>query len=62
VNKKKQKDFSKLGCAGFSVTGPEEQKFLRRFFQKSGCFPAFTETDQALTVMTGMDRFTARPA
>ena len=38
VNKKKQKNFVKLGRASFTVTGPEEQKFLRRFFSKSGHF------------------------
>jgi hypothetical protein len=27
-----------LGRAGFGVTGPNEQKFFRRFFQKNGCF------------------------
>jgi hypothetical protein len=35
VNKKKQKNFFKLGRAGFSATGPNEQKFLRRLFQKA---------------------------
>jgi hypothetical protein len=35
VNKKKQKNFFKLGCAGFAITGPAKQKFLRRFLQKA---------------------------
>jgi hypothetical protein len=30
--KKEAKNFFKLGCAGFSATGPGEEKFLRRFF------------------------------
>jgi hypothetical protein len=38
VNKKKQKNFVHLGRAGFTATGPEEQKFLRRFFQKAATF------------------------
>jgi hypothetical protein len=35
VNKKKQKNFVNLGPRGFSATGPDEQTFLRRFFQKA---------------------------
>ncbi len=35
VNKKKQKNFSKLGRADINATGSKEQKFLRRFFKKS---------------------------
>jgi hypothetical protein len=38
VNKKKQKNFAHLGRAGFTATGPKEQKFLRRFFQKAATF------------------------
>jgi hypothetical protein len=38
VNKKKQKNFFHLGRAGFVATGPDQQKFLRRFFSKSGFF------------------------
>jgi hypothetical protein len=38
VNKKKQKNFAPLGHAGFSATGPKEQKFLRRFFKKRQLF------------------------
>jgi hypothetical protein len=38
VNKKKQKNFFKLGRAGFNATGPVRQKFLRRFFQKAAAF------------------------
>jgi hypothetical protein len=38
VNKKKQKNFINLGRAGFTATGPEERKFLRRFFQKAAAF------------------------
>jgi hypothetical protein len=38
VNKKKQKNFVNLGRAGFAAAGPEEQKFLRRFFQKAAAF------------------------
>jgi hypothetical protein len=38
VNKKKQKNFCNLGRAGFSATGPNDRKFLRRFFLKSGHF------------------------
>jgi hypothetical protein len=38
VNKKKQKNFFKLGRAGFTAPGPVEQKFLRRFFQKAATF------------------------
>jgi hypothetical protein len=30
--------FSPLGRAGFAATGPETQKFLRRFFQKAATF------------------------
>jgi hypothetical protein len=33
--KKEAKNFCKLGRAGFTGTGPESQKFLRRFFQKA---------------------------
>jgi hypothetical protein len=40
VNKKKQKNFVNSGRAGFPATGPKEQKFLRRFFLKSGHFPS----------------------
>jgi hypothetical protein len=35
VNKKKQKNFVKLGRARFSATVSVKQKFLRRFFQKA---------------------------
>jgi hypothetical protein len=35
VNKKKQKNFVHLGRAGFTATGPDSRKFLRRFFQKA---------------------------
>jgi hypothetical protein len=35
MNKKQQKNFVNLGCAGFSGTGPASKKFLRRFFQKA---------------------------
>jgi hypothetical protein len=38
VNKKKRKNFVNLGRAGVSATGPEEQKFLRRFFQKAPAY------------------------
>ncbi|HTJ89650.1 MAG TPA: hypothetical protein VL356_05690 [Acidocella sp.] len=38
MNKKKQKNFVNLGRAGFAAAGPEEQKFLRRFFQKAAAF------------------------
>jgi hypothetical protein len=38
VNKKKQKNFVILGRAGFTATGPEWKKFLRRFFQKAAAF------------------------
>jgi hypothetical protein len=31
----KKKFFAPLGRAGCNATGPEEQKFLRRFFQKA---------------------------
>jgi hypothetical protein len=34
VNKKQQKNFMKRGHAGFTASGPNEQKFLRRFFKK----------------------------
>jgi hypothetical protein len=40
VNKKK---FSApLGRAGFSATGPEEQKVFAPLFSKSGCLPFST--------------------
>jgi hypothetical protein len=35
LKKKKQKNFFKLGRACFSATVLQEQKFLRRFFQKA---------------------------
>jgi hypothetical protein len=38
VNKKKQKNFFTLGRAGFTATGPVEQKFFGRFFQKAAIF------------------------
>jgi hypothetical protein len=39
VNKKKQKNFFKLGRAGFCATGPEEQKFFAPlFFKKAAAF------------------------
>jgi hypothetical protein len=38
VNKKKQKNFVTLGPCRFSASGPESQKFLRRFFQKAAAF------------------------
>ncbi len=41
VNKKKQKNFFKLGRAGVAATGSKEQKFLRRFFQKAATFLFF---------------------
>jgi hypothetical protein len=31
VNQKKQKNFVILGPCGFGASGPEQQKFLRRF-------------------------------
>jgi hypothetical protein len=34
VNKKKQKNFVNLGRAGFNATGPNQKKFLRRFFHR----------------------------
>jgi hypothetical protein len=34
VNKKKQKNFFKLGRAGFAVTGPAKQKFFAPLFFK----------------------------
>jgi hypothetical protein len=34
VNKKKQKNLFKLGRAGFTATGPEEQKFFAPLFFK----------------------------
>jgi hypothetical protein len=41
VNKKKQKNFVNLGRAGFAASGPNDQKFLRRFFQKAAAFLIF---------------------
>jgi hypothetical protein len=39
VNKKKQKNFFKLGRAGFVATGPSEQKFFAPlFFKKAAAF------------------------
>jgi hypothetical protein len=39
VNKKKQKNFFKLGRAGFAVTGPAKQKFFAPlFFKKAATF------------------------
>jgi hypothetical protein len=38
VNEKKQKNFIDLGRAGVSAAGSSEEKFLRRFSSKSGCF------------------------
>jgi hypothetical protein len=39
VNKKTQKNFMKLGRAGFSAAGPEEQKFFAPvFFKKAAAF------------------------
>ena len=38
VNKKKQKNFVTLGPCGFSASGPESKKFLRRFFQKAAAY------------------------
>ncbi len=39
VNKKKQKNFFTLGRAGFSATGPKEQKFFAPlFFKKAAAF------------------------
>jgi hypothetical protein len=38
VNKKQQKNFVNFGHGGFNATGPESQKFLRRFFQKAAAF------------------------
>jgi hypothetical protein len=39
VNKKKQKNFVKLGRAGFVATGPSEQKFFAPlFFKKAATF------------------------
>jgi hypothetical protein len=37
-SKKEAKNFSELGRAGFTVTGPVSKKFLRRFFQKAAAF------------------------
>jgi hypothetical protein len=39
VNKKKQKNFFKLGRAGFVATGPAKQKFFAPlFFKKAASF------------------------
>jgi hypothetical protein len=39
VNKKKQKNFVKLGRAGFSAAGPNQQKFFAPlFFKKAATF------------------------
>jgi hypothetical protein len=39
VNKKKQKNFFKLGRVGFAVTGPAKQKFFAPlFFKKAASF------------------------
>jgi hypothetical protein len=39
VNKKKQKNFVKLGRAGFAVIGPAKQKFFAPlFFKKAASF------------------------
>jgi 8-oxo-dGTP diphosphatase len=35
LRKREQKNVVNLGRAGFNAAGPEEQKFLRRFFQKA---------------------------
>jgi hypothetical protein len=35
VNKKKQKNFFKLGRAGFVATGPSEQTFFAPLFEKA---------------------------
>jgi NAD(P)-dependent dehydrogenase (short-subunit alcohol dehydrogenase family) len=43
VNKKKQKSFIILGRAWFAASGPNEQKFLRRFFQKAATSFLLTE-------------------
>jgi hypothetical protein len=40
VNKKKQKNFFTLGRAGFSVAGPNQQKFFAPlFFKKAASLP-----------------------
>jgi hypothetical protein len=41
VNKKKQKNFFKLGRAGCTATGPGEQKFFAPLFFKKAV-PAFS--------------------
>jgi hypothetical protein len=39
VNKKKQKNFAHLDCAGFSATGSKEQTFFAPlFFKKAAAF------------------------
>jgi len=39
VNKKKQKNFAKLGRAGFNATAPVKQKFFAPlFFKKAAAF------------------------
>jgi hypothetical protein len=39
VNKKKQKNFTHLGRAGFSAAGPNQQKFSAPlFFKKAAAF------------------------
>jgi hypothetical protein len=45
VNKKKQKNFVKLGRAGFGATGPNQEKFFAPlFFKKSGFLPVSSRT------------------
>jgi hypothetical protein len=41
VNKKKQKNFIKLGRAGFAVSGPKEQKFFAPLFFKKAAASLF---------------------
>jgi hypothetical protein len=38
---------STLGRAGFTATGPEQQKLLRRFFQKATALFRFSQTKTA---------------
>jgi hypothetical protein len=38
LKKKQQKNVLELGRGGFRTTVPNEQKFLRRFFQKAAAY------------------------
>jgi hypothetical protein len=53
VNKKQQKNFIKLGRAGFAVTGPTEQKFLAPLFSKKAAFFLFPLKPMRLIVERG---------